>query len=172
MIRNVREINWDYIGDAVPAFLTLLIIPLTYKCVLHLVVREREKVTITVFTHTHSIAYGVIAGISSYIILNGFIWILRTMTGNRLTPPSYSNAEPWVIPPGGLVPMWTYVLIGSHSASPILTMMCHVGDTYTAISPAGPTRPHFRWILRLPPAPLTSPLMANPTSLRRPGLVG
>jgi hypothetical protein len=32
MIRNVREINWDYIGDAVPAFLTIIIIPLTYKC--------------------------------------------------------------------------------------------------------------------------------------------
>lgn len=31
MIRNVREINWDYIGDAIPAFLTIIIIPLTYK---------------------------------------------------------------------------------------------------------------------------------------------
>ena len=31
MIRNVREINWHYIGDAVPAFLTVIIIPLTYK---------------------------------------------------------------------------------------------------------------------------------------------
>ena len=33
MIRNVREINWDYIGDAVPAFLTIIMIPLTYKYV-------------------------------------------------------------------------------------------------------------------------------------------
>lgn len=31
MIRNVRDINWDYIGDAIPAFLTIIIIPLTYK---------------------------------------------------------------------------------------------------------------------------------------------
>jgi xanthine/uracil/vitamin C permease (AzgA family) len=31
--QSVREINWDYVGDAVPAFLTLLIIPLTYKYV-------------------------------------------------------------------------------------------------------------------------------------------
>jgi len=31
MIQNVREINWDYIGDAVPAFLTIILIPLTYK---------------------------------------------------------------------------------------------------------------------------------------------
>ena len=33
MIRNVRDINWDYIGDALPAFLTILIIPLSYKYV-------------------------------------------------------------------------------------------------------------------------------------------
>jgi len=31
MIRNVRDINWDYVGDAVPAFLTILFIPLSYK---------------------------------------------------------------------------------------------------------------------------------------------
>ena len=30
---SVTEIKWDYIGDAVPAFLTILIIPLTYKYV-------------------------------------------------------------------------------------------------------------------------------------------
>jgi xanthine/uracil/vitamin C permease (AzgA family) len=28
---SVRDINWYYIGDAVPAFLTLIIIPLSYK---------------------------------------------------------------------------------------------------------------------------------------------
>lgn len=30
---SVREINWDYVGDSVPAFLTLIMIPLTYKYV-------------------------------------------------------------------------------------------------------------------------------------------
>ena len=29
----MRDINWDYVGDAVPAFLTLIVIPLTYKFV-------------------------------------------------------------------------------------------------------------------------------------------
>ena len=33
---SVVEINWHYIGDAVPAFLTLIIIPLTYKFVIFL----------------------------------------------------------------------------------------------------------------------------------------
>ena len=49
MIRNVREINWDYIGDAIPAFLTILIIPLTYKYAsfLHLGSRLRgDKLTL------------------------------------------------------------------------------------------------------------------------------
>jgi AGZA family xanthine/uracil permease-like MFS transporter len=36
MARNVREINWDYLGDAVPAFLTIVIIPLSYKYVFYL----------------------------------------------------------------------------------------------------------------------------------------
>ena len=31
MMRNVLEINWDYIGDAIPAFLTIVMIPLTFK---------------------------------------------------------------------------------------------------------------------------------------------
>ncbi|KAH9015923.1 permease family-domain-containing protein [Lactarius pseudohatsudake] len=75
MARNVREINWDYMGDAVPAFLTIIIIPLSYN-----------------------IAYGVIAGILSYVLLN--------VSGDRIVPPNYGQAEPWVIPPGGIVPVW------------------------------------------------------------------
>lgn len=33
-LNSVRDINWEYIGDAVPAFLTIIIIPLSYKCAL------------------------------------------------------------------------------------------------------------------------------------------
>ncbi|ETW76609.1 hypothetical protein HETIRDRAFT_442068 [Heterobasidion irregulare TC 32-1] len=89
MIRNVRDINWDYIGDAVPAFLTIIIIPLTYN-----------------------IAYGVIAGIISYLILNGIPWILRKVSNDRIVPPTYGSAEPWVIPPGSIVPGWIRAIIG------------------------------------------------------------
>ncbi|KIP04430.1 hypothetical protein PHLGIDRAFT_129527 [Phlebiopsis gigantea 11061_1 CR5-6] len=83
MIRNVRDINWDYVGDSVPAFLTLIIIPLTYN-----------------------IAYGVIAGIISFILINGVAWLLRKITNDRLVPPNFDAAEPWVIPPGSIVPTW------------------------------------------------------------------
>ncbi|KZV60374.1 hypothetical protein PENSPDRAFT_659606 [Peniophora sp. CONT] len=87
MIRNVREINWDYIGDAVPAFLTIVMIPLTYN-----------------------IAYGVIAGIGSYLVINGVPWLIKVITGGRIVPPTYGQAEPWVVPPGGFVPMWMQVI--------------------------------------------------------------
>jgi xanthine/uracil/vitamin C permease (AzgA family) len=43
MVRNVREINWDYFGDAVPAFLAILTIPLTYKYAHYLLYCPTEK---------------------------------------------------------------------------------------------------------------------------------
>ncbi|KAM5530580.1 hypothetical protein V8D89_015739 [Ganoderma adspersum] len=87
MIRTSREINWDYVGDAIPAFLTIIIIPLTYN-----------------------IAYGVIAGIFSYILLNGTAWGLRKVSGGRIVPPNYDLAEKWVVPPGGITPGWVKAL--------------------------------------------------------------
>ncbi|GJE93588.1 xanthine/uracil permease [Phanerochaete sordida] len=89
MIRNVRDINWDYVGDSVPAFLTLIIIPLTYN-----------------------IAYGVIAGIISFVLINGVAWALRKVSGERWAPPNYEASEPWVIPPGSIVPTWMRFIAG------------------------------------------------------------
>ncbi len=98
----MREINWDYIGDAVPAFLTIIIIPLTYKCA-PTAAAPRPPLT------ARSIAYGVIAGIFSYILINGVAWGLRRASGGRITPPNYDASEEWVIPPGGIVPPWMCV---------------------------------------------------------------
>lgn len=53
-----------------------------------------------------SIAYGVIAGILSYILLNGIPWAIRKLSGKRISPPNYDSSEPWVIPPGGIMPFW------------------------------------------------------------------
>ncbi|KAK7057407.1 purine transporter [Favolaschia claudopus] len=89
MIRNVRDINWDYIGDAVPAFLTLIIIPLSYN-----------------------IAYGVIAGIISYLILNGIPWMITRLSGGRIVPPNIDMSEEWVVPSGGLIPPWIRRITG------------------------------------------------------------
>ncbi|KAJ7128893.1 permease family-domain-containing protein [Mycena crocata] len=90
MIRNVRDVNWDYIGDAVPAFLTIIIIPLSYN-----------------------IAYGVIAGIISYLTLNGIPWIISRLSGGRIVPPNIELSEEWVVPPGGIIPFWIRKLTGT-----------------------------------------------------------
>jgi len=89
MVRNVLEINWHYIGDAVPAFLTLIIIPLTYN-----------------------IAYGVIAGVLSYLLINGIPYILKRVSKGRIVPPDYHLSKEWVVPPGGMVPHWILRLLG------------------------------------------------------------
>ncbi|KAK2462181.1 hypothetical protein APHAL10511_005813 [Amanita phalloides] len=89
MIRNVLDINWNYIGDSVPAFLVIIIIPLTYN-----------------------IAYGVVAGILSYALLNGIPFLLMKATGGRIMPPDYKSAETRVIPPGSVLPGWILKLLG------------------------------------------------------------
>ncbi|KAM7266000.1 hypothetical protein ACFE04_003683 [Oxalis oulophora] len=53
MMRSVVEINWEDMREAIPAFLTLILMPLTY-----------------------SIAYGLIGGITTYIVLHLWDWIL------------------------------------------------------------------------------------------------
>ncbi|KAJ5097011.1 hypothetical protein N7456_007732 [Penicillium angulare] len=84
MAKAAAEINWRYYGDAIPAFLTIAIMPFTY-----------------------SIAYGLIAGILSYIVLNGTAWIIEKASGGRIVPPNKDESDPWSWKvPGGILPPW------------------------------------------------------------------
>ncbi|KAJ1916015.1 hypothetical protein IWQ60_008252 [Tieghemiomyces parasiticus] len=92
MLKGVREINWDYPGDAIPAFLTIAIMPLTY-----------------------SIAYGLIAGILSYVIINGAAYIIERVARGRIAIPDKNLREPWNqirldVEGGGITPPWMYRL--------------------------------------------------------------
>ncbi|KAM6598860.1 hypothetical protein CsatA_018469 [Cannabis sativa] len=51
MMKSVKDINWEDMREAIPAFITLILTPLTY-----------------------SIAYGLIGGISTYAVLNLWDW--------------------------------------------------------------------------------------------------
>ena len=82
MMRQVTTINWNYVGDAVPAFVTLALMPLTY-----------------------SIAYGLIAGLFTYATINGLVYVTRLVTRGRIVPPDFDLAEYWTINPGGR-PTW------------------------------------------------------------------
>ena len=84
MAISAREINWDYPGDAIPAFVTIAVMPFTY-----------------------SIAYGLIAGIVTYIVMNTVAWIIGKVSGGKIMPPDKEKSDPWTYKvAGGLLPPW------------------------------------------------------------------
>jgi AGZA family xanthine/uracil permease-like MFS transporter len=82
MMRAASEINWHYPGDAIPAFVTMALMPFTY-----------------------SIAYGLIAGIMTYCVLNITAWVIEKASGGRIVPYNKDTKEPWS-PPRGFLPNW------------------------------------------------------------------
>ncbi|UNI22341.1 hypothetical protein JDV02_008237 [Purpureocillium takamizusanense] len=84
MASAVTEINWKYMGDAVPAFLAIALMPFTY-----------------------SIADGLIGGICSYILINTVVWLIKRASGGRVVPPNIEDKENWTWRiPGGFFPPW------------------------------------------------------------------
>lgn len=84
MTFSVTEINWKYLGDSVPAFVTIAIMPFSY-----------------------SIADGLIAGVCTYIVLNTTVWVIEKISGGRIVPPNKDMKEEWSSKiPGGILPPW------------------------------------------------------------------
>lgn len=84
MASSVTEINWKYLGDAVPAFITIAFMPFTY-----------------------SIADGLIAGICTYMLINTLVWLIKIASGGRIVPPNYEERDGWTWRiPGGVLPPW------------------------------------------------------------------
>ncbi|KAI0440266.1 purine transporter [Xylaria telfairii] len=84
MMPAAAEINWRYMGDAVPAFVTIVVMPFTY-----------------------SISYGLIAGILLYIVINTLVWLIELASAGRLVPANKSEKDPWSWRiPGGALPPW------------------------------------------------------------------
>ncbi|XWW96692.1 hypothetical protein V2A60_004669 [Cordyceps javanica] len=72
MIRQITQINWRYIGDVLPSFVVMTFIPFSY-----------------------SVAYGLIAGIFVYTMLNGLIGAVVCISGGRYEPREYELKEYW-----------------------------------------------------------------------------
>ncbi|TIC69709.1 hypothetical protein E3Q01_00328 [Wallemia mellicola] len=84
MAKNIVDINWGYLGDAIPAFLTVIVMPLSYN-----------------------IAYGLIAGILSYVVINTIPAIIRKLTKNKISPPDYDRKDVyWDTQRAYFVPPW------------------------------------------------------------------
>ncbi|KAF2762908.1 purine transporter [Pseudovirgaria hyperparasitica] len=72
MMKGTLAINWGYPGDAIPAFVTLVFMPFSY-----------------------SIAYGLIAGITTYILINSTTYLLSLLSRGRIEPDDYDLKEYW-----------------------------------------------------------------------------
>ncbi|KAL6863227.1 hypothetical protein ACO1O0_003472 [Amphichorda felina] len=72
MIRQITQINWRYIGDVIPSFVVMAFIPFSY-----------------------SVAYGLIAGIFVYAVLNGLIGLVVFLSRGHIEPPQYDLKEYW-----------------------------------------------------------------------------
>ncbi|KAG2183825.1 hypothetical protein INT44_008836 [Umbelopsis vinacea] len=91
MIQNVINVNWGYIGDAVPAFLTMALMPLTY-----------------------SIADGMIGGLCTYIAINISVWLIEKASLGKLMVDK-TQKEPWSghhLSGSGILPPWIKRLAG------------------------------------------------------------
>ncbi|KAF9980209.1 hypothetical protein BGZ75_008704 [Mortierella antarctica] len=93
MTKSVTEINFNYIGDSIPAFLTLAMMPLTYN-----------------------IAYGLLGGLMAAVVINGTVFIVEKLSGGRWVPPNKDERDPVMSfrmgPQGeGVLPPWLVRLI-------------------------------------------------------------
>ncbi|KAL1792002.1 hypothetical protein ACET3X_009753 [Alternaria dauci] len=89
MMRQISSINWRYIGDAIPAFVTVMFIPFGY-----------------------SAAYGLIAGLMVYTALNGMIYLTKIVSCGYIVPDDEDHREYWTIKPAGRLP---WFITASHS---------------------------------------------------------
>jgi len=117
MVTSVTKINWKYIGDAVPAFLTIALMPFTY-----------------------SIAYGLIGGICVYILINTIVYIIDKASRGRIVPPNYEDREKWTYKiPGGFFPPWLVRL--SKGRKDFWRREEHPVDEATAVEEADELKP-------------------------------
>jgi AGZA family xanthine/uracil permease-like MFS transporter len=72
MMRQISNVNWSYIGDAIPAFVTVMFIPFGY-----------------------SAAYGLIAGLMVYTALNGMIYLTKLISCGSIVPDDEDRREYW-----------------------------------------------------------------------------
>ncbi|KAI8627711.1 xanthine/uracil permease family protein-like protein [Xylariaceae sp. FL1651] len=141
MIRQVTNINWQYIGDAVPSFVTMAFMPFSY-----------------------SVAYGLIAGMMVYIVLNTMIWAVVKLTSGRVTPANWQEKEVYSFGLGRRdLPTWVRFirrkLFGEHITEVVRKEGIELADCDSTINHGSrsasaqgkqpqiqPSRPHARHI--------------------------
>ncbi|GAB0133182.1 hypothetical protein EsDP_00001595 [Epichloe bromicola] len=96
MIRQITQVNWHYIGDVLPSFVVIAFIPFSY-----------------------SVAYGLIAGILVYSVLNGLVGIVVYVSGGRLEPREYDLKEYWTWKGSGRRPWFVRAIRAKRSVQDV-----------------------------------------------------
>lgn len=91
MMRQVVMINWRYIGDALPAFVTLMFMPFSY-----------------------SVAYGLIAGLLTYVVINTLTFLTTKLSCGRIVPEDEDHREYWTWKPSGTLPWFIRAVHDPH----------------------------------------------------------
>lgn len=101
MIRQVTKINWVYIGDAIPSFITLAFIPFSYSVAYGLI--AYVFIPFAKFPHQPSLTPPP-SGLFTYTAINGTIWICIKISRERHAPENYDLKEYWTWKPPGAKP--------------------------------------------------------------------
>lgn len=83
MMENASKINWDYLGDAIPAFVVLACIPFTCTLLFP------NPLTVD------NIAYGIIPGMIVFILLHNIPNLLGKLSPRLLPPGWYDLKDPY-----------------------------------------------------------------------------
>lgn len=93
MMRQVTSINWSYIGDAIPAFVTLAFMPLSYSVAYGLIAYV-EALQSIIAKPKHKIDTTV-SGLMSYTALNGLIYLTKIISRGHIVSSDADLAEYW-----------------------------------------------------------------------------
>ncbi|KAJ2782793.1 hypothetical protein H4R18_002065 [Coemansia javaensis] len=120
MMQNVAQVNWRYLGDALPAFVTIIMIPFGY-----------------------SIGYGLIAGIGTYTAVNSFVFVLARLSRGRIVPPNFDERDDWVafVTRGSLrdnLPAWARWLADRRRSRAAARAPSHAELDQIAVDPSRP----------------------------------
>lgn len=116
MTKSARDINWDYLGDAIPAFITIAVMPFTYSIAYGvsfpiITCGVALKATPNLF-HSMLTKRKLIGGICSYMLINTVVWIIEKASKGKIVPPEKHLKDPWTYKiPGGILPPYVQRLI-------------------------------------------------------------
>lgn len=97
MMRQITAINWRYIGDAIPAFVTVMFIPFSYSTAYGLIASVSS---ISSCYSCYPLRYyeyesNCSSGVLIYLVLNGLIWAVKFLSRGKIVPGDADSREYW-----------------------------------------------------------------------------